>query len=310
MRRSCVKSGALLLLAAVLGLGLSPTAEAQDLEPRRWSHLPLGANFAAAAYAYTEGDVLFDPLLLIEGAEMEAHTTIATYLRTFGVFGKSARFDVTLPYQRVSWDGLLDDVPTTARREGFADPRCRLSVNFLGAPALKPREFREYRAAHSKSTVVGAAVSIKLPLGEYKKDRLLNLGQNRFAIRPQLGAVHTRGPWSYELTGSIFFFTDNDEFWNGNERAQDSLFALQAHVAYTFKPGMWISFGGAYGWGGENSVNGVRKNDPSGNRLAALSFSLPINPTMGLKFVFVRARTSKVTGVESDNLVVAYSVMF
>jgi hypothetical protein len=30
---------------------------AQDIEPRRWSHLPLGSNFGGVAYAYTEGDI-------------------------------------------------------------------------------------------------------------------------------------------------------------------------------------------------------------------------------------------------------------
>jgi len=28
----------------------------QDIEPRRWSHLPIGGNFAGAGYAYTTGD--------------------------------------------------------------------------------------------------------------------------------------------------------------------------------------------------------------------------------------------------------------
>lgn len=48
--------------------------DAQDIEPRRWSHLPLGANFAGADYAYTEGDIFVnnsehheDPYLIGQG---------------------------------------------------------------------------------------------------------------------------------------------------------------------------------------------------------------------------------------------------
>ena len=94
----------------------------------------------------------------------------------------------------------------------MGDPRLRLSVNFIGAPALRGKEFQAYRASHSINTVVGAALAVTLPLGEYEQEKLLNLGENRFIIRPQLGFVHTRGRWSYELTGSVFLYTDNDEF--------------------------------------------------------------------------------------------------
>ena len=76
-------------------------------------------------------------------------------------------------------------------RHGFDDPRLRLSVNFIGAPALKGKAYQAYRAAHPVNTVVGAALAVRLPLGEYKKDKLLNLGENRFVFRPQLGFVLT-----------------------------------------------------------------------------------------------------------------------
>ena len=48
----CVGTLVLLILAL--------PCHAQDIEPRRWSHLPLGGNFAGVAYAYTEGDILFN----------------------------------------------------------------------------------------------------------------------------------------------------------------------------------------------------------------------------------------------------------
>jgi len=94
-----------------------------------------------------------------------------------------------------------------------------LSVNFLGAPALKGKAYQAFRASHPVNTVVGAALAVTLPFGAYNNERLLNLGQNRLIFRPQIGVVHTRGHWSYELTGSVFLFGDNDKFSvtaNGN----------------------------------------------------------------------------------------------
>ena len=62
----------------------------------------------------------------------------------------------------------------------MADPRVRLSVNFLGSPPLRGSEFQEYKASHPVDTVAGAALALTLPLGEYQDDKLLNLGANRF----------------------------------------------------------------------------------------------------------------------------------
>src|SRR6187401_1505447 len=70
----------------------------QDIEPRRWSHLPLGSNFAAGAYAYTTGDITLDPVLRIEDAEFDLQTVAGTYIRSFELLGKSARLDLIQGY--------------------------------------------------------------------------------------------------------------------------------------------------------------------------------------------------------------------
>ena len=40
-------------------------ALAQDLEPRRWAHIPVGTNIGGVGYAFTAGDLEFDPVLEI-----------------------------------------------------------------------------------------------------------------------------------------------------------------------------------------------------------------------------------------------------
>ena len=85
--------------------------------------------------------------------------------------------------------------------------------------------------------MASAAVAVSVPLGEYFDDKLLNLGHNRVVIRPQIGILHTRGKWSYELTGSAFLYGDNDDFYGGSTLEQDPLYALQAHLIRTFNKG-------------------------------------------------------------------------
>ena len=143
-----------------------------------------------------------------------------------------------------------------------------------------------------------------------QKDKLLNLGQNRNIIRPQMGFVHTHGPWSYELTGSINFYTDNNEYWGGRKRQQDPLFLLQTHLIYTFRNRIWTSLSAAYDWGGSSTVNGVEKNDDRQDLLFAFNAGFPVNRKSNVKFGYIGGRAQEDIGSDTDNFVLSYSMSF
>ena len=298
-------------ITCLLVLSWTSPLDAQQLEPRRWGPLPVGAQFISIAYLYTDGEIFFDPVTRIEDAQMERHTLNTRYIYGFSLGGRSARFDVDLPYVRGHWQGLVDGKFRTTDRHGIADPRLRLSVLLLGAPALSGKAFLKYQADHPVNTVVGAGVSLKLPAGQYYPDRLINLGENRFVLRPELGFVHTRHRFSYELTGSLSLFSDNDEFFPGNSRReQDPLFLLQGHLIYTFRPGSTLSLSAGYGFGGESRINGVSSNDRHDNYFVAVSVDLPLTRHQRFKLTYAGARTNNLVGVDSDNFLLAWSVLF
>jgi len=283
----------------LLALFACHNAFTQDLEPRRWTPLPAGSNVAALGYARAEGDIAFDPVLTIENATVEADALLLSYVHSFKLGDRSFRVDAVLPWQSKHWVGLLDGEPAEVTRTGLADPLLRLSVNLLDSSS-----------APNTRTVVGGAIAMSLPLGEYKEDRLLNLGQNRFSVRPQIGVLHTRGPWSFEVTGSVFLYTDNDEFFNGNKREQGPLYALQAHLVHVFKPGLWASVGMAYGADGESTINGESKNDAARQFLAGISVGVPISKRQGLKLAYVRSRSNTDVGGDVDTLALALTTFF
>lgn len=296
------------IAAASIGLiGIVVPVQAQDLEPRRWSQLPTGVNFFGAGIGYSEGDIFLDPVLQIEDASVELSTVGISYVRSFGLLGRSARFDVSVPYADASWKGLLQGEPASVQRQGLMDPRFRLSMLLYGGPALTPGEFAQ---SPRSNTVVGLGLSVTAPLGEYIDDKLLNLGQNRWVIRPQLGVTHTRGPWTYELTGSIFFFTDNDSFFQGTTLENDPLYALQGHLIYEFRPGLWLSLSTAYGDGADPTVSGVPKDSVTENWLSALSIGIPISRRQGIKLAYVRSRTQVPTGSDMDTIALGFQTMF
>lgn len=288
----------------VLGLMLAPLGQAngQDLEPRRWTPIPAGLNIIAAGYGRVTGDVLFDPVLLIEDAEVEGHGAAISYIRSFTIGSKLARLDVEVPWQNLRWTGLLDGVPAAASRVGLADPTVRLSVILAGE--------NPDRSAAS-NTVVGAAVSVTFPLGEYLDDKLLNLGQNRVVIRPQLGILHTRGMWSYELTASTFLFGDNDDFFGDSTLEQDPVYAMQTHLIRTFdKPGYWAALSAGYGWGGQSTIDGNRVDDSKRVFLSALAVGIPIAGNQGIKLTYIRYRTHTDKGSDTDTFAIGWSYRF
>jgi hypothetical protein len=304
--RICLRS----FFAICLTLFIVRAGQTQDLEPRRWTPVPLDLQVVGLGYGYTSADILFDPVLLVEDTKMKMHFAAASYVTSFRIADKLARFDVTLPWASAEWEGLLNSEPTSVRRVGILDPRFRVSINLSGTPAVNAKEMRTYLANKESNTVVGAALSLTVPLGEYSSDKLINFGENRYTIRPQIGVVHTVGSWSYELTGSIFFYTNNNDFFGNTTRRQKPLYTLQTHIIYEFNAGKWLSVSAGYGVGGQSSVDRQEKDDKHHTLLSSLSFGMPLSRTQAIKVVYLYGQTNVNTGANYNSLLFAFSHVF
>jgi len=139
-------------------------------------------------------------------------------------------------------------------------------------------------------------------------DKLINLGQNRFAFRPQIGVVHTRGKWTTEVTAEMAVYDDNDEFFNGKKLEQDPLLFTQVHLTRSLDPGESVSLSLGYNYGGENTVDGDDKDDRSQNIGWALGYSYPISRQSGIKISYVNSHTKESTGIDTESLVLAIVV--
>jgi hypothetical protein len=282
----------------------------QDIEPRRWSHLPIGGNFGGVAYAYTEGNITFNPVLRIEDGEFDLNSAALKYIHAFELLGKSARVDLAQAYQSGTWRGVLDGTPKSVDRDGWADTTLRFALNLYGAPPLTGREFRDYRAQTDCETIVGMGLLVQLPTGEYFDDKLINLGSNRYTFTPQLGVVHTRGKWSMELSSSANFYTTNDKFFNGNTLEESCYFVGQGHLIYTFMPGLWLGASLGYGYGGESTINGVAADDRKGNLGWGLSVGIPVSREFGFKIAYLGTRTDRPTGADTNTFAIGCSLQW
>jgi len=139
----------------------------------------------------TEGDILLDPILEAEDVTVQLSGYGGKYIRSFEWLGKSARVSLKYGYAQGKWEGVLQGEQSATYRSGAIDPTIRLAMNLYGAPPLQGAEYVKYRKQLDSETLVGAAVLVTFPLGQYFNDRLINLGDNRYSIRPQLGIVHS-----------------------------------------------------------------------------------------------------------------------
>ncbi len=288
---------------------LSPLL-AQELDPRRWSHLPINTNFFGGAYAHLEGDISFDPALLIEDAEVDMEIAALAYIRTFKLFGRTARVDVVQGWRDARWTGKLNGVGTIVARQGLADTKLRFSVNLIGAPPLFGKDYAAYRKTTETETIVGAALGVDLPTGHYKKDKLLNIGTNRFTFSPQVGVVHRRGKWTFEGTGTVDIYTDNNSFFGGNKREQDPFFTAQGHVIRDISPGFWVSASLGYGNGGESTINSQKKNDRKEFIAWALSAGYPVAQRLSLKAAYIGTSRQRDFGMQSDTFTIGFSTFW
>ena len=107
-------------LPAVLAFCAGPPLSAQEVEIRRWNHLPINENFATINVAHTVGDISVDPRLRLEDVMVELDTWLLGYIRTFELLDKTARVEIRQAWQSGTWDGLVDGVPTMVNREGLS----------------------------------------------------------------------------------------------------------------------------------------------------------------------------------------------
>lgn len=295
----------LLLLSCAATVAL-----AQDIEPRRWTNLPLGVKAAGVGYVYTSGDVLFDPLLEVEEATVTAHTAIASFVYPFRIGKKFARVDVIVPFSNALWEGTIQDEAVSRNPTGLVDPKIRMSYHILGPPALKPKELKEYLTEHPVYTTLGVSLTISLPLGQYSEDKLINLGLNQFFFRPQIGVAHNWGLWSVELDVSAYIYTKNDNFFNDGTKDQEPLFAAQGHLIKRFKSGIWASVSAGYGLGGASRINRLSKDDERSNLLNSASLGLPIGKRQSAKVVYIYGQTLTNVGSNTHSVVLAWSILF
>ena len=270
----------LIRVSALILLTPASVALSQELEPRAYTNLPTGLNFLAVGYAKSQGGLSTDPSLPVEEAHLKVNTALLAYVRSLDLWGRSGKFDVILPYSQLSGNALVGGLPREREADGLNDPKLRLSVNFYGAPALTVPKYSSY----TPDLVAGASIQVTPPVGQYDPSKVINLGSNRWSIKPDIGFSKNLAPFTVDLTVGATFFEDNNDYFGGQKLEQAPIYSTQANLSYDFGNGIWTALGVTYYSGGRTTLNGVDKNDTLGNSRAGLTVAIPIDRYYSVKF--------------------------
>lgn len=295
------KTRGCLLLTLLLGAGRSGIA--QQLEPRAYSPSPVDTTFLVVAFARASGGVVFDPTVPITNVNATLYSPVIGLGRTVGVFGRQGLIAASLPYVWGHASGEIGQQAAQITRSGLADVQVRFSLNLHGSPTLTARQFAVRR---NRSFIVGTSLTVSAPTGQYDNTKLVNLGTNRWAFKPELGFSYPLRKFDLDLYLGGWFFTENPRYFPGQAaRTQDFLATAQAHVSYTVKRGLWMAFDSTwYGGGAARTDGGPAINRQNNTRLGA-TVSLPLGKSQSLKMSYGSGVTAR-TGSNFQTLTVAW----
>ena len=288
MRRIAEESRAIILLFS--GCLAAGSCRAQDLAPRAYIITPLHSNAINLTYSFFDGNIIFDGNTPITDARARFNVSVLSISHSLNFFGRTATFSASLPYGVGNFRGTVADAETLAHRSGLLGTSFRFSVNLIGGPAMNVQEYLKWR----QKTIVGVSIKLVPATGQYDPTKLINLGSNRWALKPELGYSRRWGHWILDAYGGVWFFTTNPDFFSRNQfspgtntQSQSPTGSFEGHLSYDFKPRLWVSLDGNFWFGGMTSLNGVQNvATRERNSRIGVTASIPLTRRQAIKLSF------------------------
>lgn len=281
--------------------------QSQDLEPRFLSSIPTGANIIIASYGYSKGNILLDPSAPIEDLNAELNNAVFAYASSFKLFNKLTKFDIVAPYSFAKFNGALNQIDTSTTRNGFGDPLLRVSMILKGSPPLKPSEFIKHEKEKFK---LGVFIRVRVPIGQYDPNKLINLGTNRWAFKTGIAGSYTiKKKLIFEAHLNSWFFTKNNNYFGGNSSFQQPIYGAQFHTGYIFKPGVWIAGSIGKTYGGKIEINDVKQEIDVNNSRYGLTFAYRVAKKHTIKTVYTNGFSTR-AGTDFNTFLLVYQFVW
>jgi hypothetical protein len=246
----------------------------------------VNGTFLVTGFSVSHGAIVTDPTLAVTDVDATVEAPSLGVARSFSLFGKTAQAFGAVPYAWAQVSGKVVEEAKDITRAGLSDMRIRFSILMRGAPAASVAEI----AKAPRRTILGTSLNIVAPTGQFFPDRLINVGTNRWAFRPEFAVSRPIGQrWLLDLYSGLWLFTANDTFYPGHaSRSQSPMGAFQAHVSYNFTRQSWAAFDATYYVGGRSTVDDVENDDRQNNVRVGGTLVLPVGRRHSVKLAVSR----------------------
>lgn len=258
-------------LALMPGIGFADNA-------RDWQNSPTDLNMVFGYYNRVDTNTPIDTTLPINGLSLDADLYLFRYARSFGIDGRNSAIQFIQPYADVS--ASFDNAQFfsgTKRNGGMGDTQIVFAHNIFGGPALTAEEFASWKP----ETFLTGALWVTMPTGDYDKDRIINIGSNRWVFKPELGFGTPIGPTWLEINTYVSMFGANKDYHGDSKLEQKPLYAIEGHYSYTINRALWVSLDATYNRGGESKIDGDWQDNKQENGLLGASLGFMLSPQFG-----------------------------
>jgi hypothetical protein len=258
----------------------------QFADPRTYANAPVDVNQLELDYTHATADDSIDTSLTIGGSHLEVNELAVAYIRTFGIMQHLAWVKASVPFAYVS--GSVGGSGLSRSVAGAGDASLQLTSLLLGGSALSVAEFEKYVPA----TTVGVSLTVSGPSGQYDPNKVLNLGSDRWSVKPEIAISHPFGhdqKWVVDGYFYAYFFTDNTEYHGKEILRQEPLPGLEAHISYNITPNLWVSLDANYAVRGTTFVDGVDQNDAQRNLTVGSETYWTVNSRNSIALLFAKS---------------------
>ena len=152
-------------------------------------------------------------------------------------------------------------------------------------------------------------IAASAPTGEYDKNKIFNLGQNRWLLRLSLPMSYSIGEsfvdpslTTFEVVPAVTFFSTNHAPFGADRQTQKPLYQVEAHVTRSLNSKVWISADAGYFYGAEGSTNGVSDNNARRNFNLGATVSYSPSPSLQMQLSYAEAVSSNDYGMKGKGL--------
>ncbi|MCF8027940.1 MAG: transporter [Desulfobacteraceae bacterium] len=293
----------LVLAVLILTLMMPFTAPAAENDPRDAVAAPGGTDIFLFYYRNYNGNEFYqDDNRLDSNMDFDFNMAIARYakfwsLADLGMDQWILSADILQPFGSINCD--LFGAET--RASGLGDTTLATHLN---TPYFIETGNMKYG--------MSAGLILTAPTGEYHKEKeTVNLGANRWSYEAEFTPVIWHmGDMIFELTGSVTFYSDNDDYGVASERLEtDPTYLLQSHLSYDVTDSFWVGASYYYKTGGENDLENVCLNDEADNQKLRFTGAFMLSPQTQLLLQYEKSVEVK-NGIEQDYIGARFAYLF